>query len=166
WQERQALEREIKNEPKLRLKHKALREKFLQLSPDAQKVFTDVRDHYISQREEMDKALEERITDLAMAGNKRAGENTYHRYMMEKSRLGFYVPLARFGNYWIDAVDPSGERVFQMYETENAMMKDVKKLQAAGYKVQDDKNANLEVGQVRFGLKIQESRGLNGASAS
>ncbi len=166
WQERQALEREIKNEPKLRLKHKALREKFLQLSPDAQKVFTDVRDHYISQREEMDKALEERITDLAMAGNKRAGENTYHRYMMEKSRLGFYVPLARFGNYWIDAVDPSGERVFQMYETENAMMKDVKKLQAAGYKVQDDKNANLGVGQVRFGLKIQESRGLNGASAS
>ncbi|EPZ2380910.1 PLxRFG domain-containing protein [Vibrio parahaemolyticus] len=166
WQERQALEREIKNEPKLRLKHKALREKFLQLSPDAQKVFTDVRDHYISQREEMDKALEERITDLAMAGNKRAGENTYHRYMMEKSRLGFYVPLARFGNYWVDAVDPSGERVFQMYETENAMMKDVKKLQAAGYKVQDDKNANLEVGQVRFGLKIQESRGLNGASAS
>ncbi|HCM0578249.1 TPA: PLxRFG domain-containing protein [Vibrio parahaemolyticus] len=166
WQERQALEREIKNEPKLRLKHKALREKFLQLSPDAQKVFTDVRDHYVSQREEMDKALEERITDLAMAGNKRAGENTYHRYMMEKSRLGFYVPLARFGNYWIDAVDPSGERVFQMYETENAMMKDVKKLQAAGYKVQDDKNANLEVGQVRFGLKIQESRGLNGASAS
>ncbi|EOW0541318.1 PLxRFG domain-containing protein [Vibrio parahaemolyticus] len=166
WQERQALEREIKNEPKLRLKHKALREKFLQLSPDAQKVFTDVRDHYISHREEMDKALEERITDLAMAGNKRAGENTYHRYMMEKSRLGFYVPLARFGNYWIDAVDPSGERVFQMYETENAMMKDVKKLQAAGYKVQDDKNANLEVGQVRFGLKIQESRGLNGASAS
>ncbi|MGY5820875.1 PLxRFG domain-containing protein [Vibrio chemaguriensis] len=166
WQERQALEREIKNEPKLRLKHKALREKFLQLSPDAQKVFTDVRDHYISQREEMDKALEERITDLAMAGNKRAGENTYHRYMMEKSRLGFYVPLARFGNYWIDAVDPSGERVFQMYETENAMMKDVKKLQAAGYKVQDDKNVNLEVGQVRFGLKIQESRGLNGASAS
>ncbi|OUJ58374.1 hypothetical protein BTO03_18260 [Vibrio parahaemolyticus] len=166
WQERQALEREIKNEPKLRLKHKALREKFLQLSPDAQKVFTDVRDHYISQREEMDKALEERITDLAMAGNKRAGENTYHRYMMEKSRLGFYVPLARFGNYWIDAVDPSGERVFQMYETENAMMKDVKKLQAAGYKVQDDKNANLEVGQVRFGLKIQESRGLNGASTS
>ncbi|EGR0431224.1 PLxRFG domain-containing protein [Vibrio parahaemolyticus] len=166
WQERQALEREIKNEPKLRLKHKALRERFLQLSPDAQKVFTDVRDHYISQREEMDKALEERITDLAMAGNKRAGENTYHRYMMEKSRLGFYVPLARFGNYWIDAVDPSGERVFQMYETENAMMKDVKKLQAAGYKVQDDKNANLEVGQVRFGLKIQESRGLNGASAS
>ncbi|EJG2023418.1 PLxRFG domain-containing protein [Vibrio parahaemolyticus] len=166
WQERQALEREIKNEPKLRLKHKALREKFLQLSPDAQKVFTDVRDHYISQREEMDKALEERITDLAMASNKRAGENTYHRYMMEKSRLGFYVPLARFGNYWIDAVDPSGERVFQMYETENAMMKDVKKLQAAGYKVQEDKNANLEVGQVRFGLKIQESRGLNGASAS
>ncbi|MGM6290701.1 PLxRFG domain-containing protein [Vibrio parahaemolyticus] len=166
WQERQALEREIKNEPKLRLKHKALREKFLQLSPDAQKVFTDVRDHYISQREEMDKALEERITDLAMAGNKRAGENTYHRYMMEKSRLGFYVPLTRFGNYWIDAVDPSGERVFQMYETENAMMKDVKKLQAAGYKVQDDKNANLEVGQVRFGLKIQESRGLNGASTS
>ncbi|HHF3227918.1 TPA: PLxRFG domain-containing protein [Vibrio alginolyticus] len=166
WQERQALEREIKNEPKLRLKHKALREKFLQLSPDAQKVFTDVRDHYISQREEMDKALEERITDLAMAGNKRAGENTYHRYMMEKSRLGFYVPLARFGNYWIDAVDSSGERVFQMYETENAMMKDVKKLQAAGYKVQEDKNANLEVGQVRFGLKIQESRGLNGASAS
>ncbi|HHX8273126.1 TPA: PLxRFG domain-containing protein [Vibrio diabolicus] len=166
WQERQALEREIKNEPKLRLKHKALREKFLQLSPDAQKVFTDVRDHYISQREEMDKALEERITDLAMAGNKRAGENTYHRYMMEKSRLGFYVPLARFGNYWIDVVDPSGERVFQMYETENAMMKDVKKLQAAGYKVQDDKNANLGVGQVRFGLKIQESRGLNGASAS
>ncbi|EGQ8396138.1 PLxRFG domain-containing protein [Vibrio parahaemolyticus] len=166
WQERQALEREIKNEPKLRLKHKALREKFLQLSPDAQKVFTDVRDHYISQREEMDKALEERITELAMAGNKRAGENTYHRYMMEKSRLGFYVPLARFGNYWVDAVDPSGERVFQMYETENAMMKDVKKLQAAGYKVQDDKNANLEVGQVRFGLKIQESRGLNGASAS
>ncbi|MDW1549198.1 PLxRFG domain-containing protein [Vibrio sp. YT-18] len=166
WQERQALEREIKNEPKLRLKHKALREKFLQLSPDAQKVFTDVRDHYISQREEMDKALEERITDLAMAGNKRAGENTYHRYMMEKSRLGFYVPLARFGNYWIDAVDSSGERVFQMYETESAMMKDLKKLQAAGYKVQDDKNANLEVGQVRFGLKIQESRGLNGASAS
>ncbi|HGS5470536.1 TPA: PLxRFG domain-containing protein [Vibrio diabolicus] len=166
WQERQALEREIKNEPKLRLKHKALREKFLQLSPDAQKVFTDVRDHYIRQREEMDKALEERITDLAMAGNKRAGENTYHRYMMEKSRLGFYVPLARFGNYWIDAVDSSGERVFQMYETENAMMKDVKKLQAAGYKVQEDKNANLEVGQVRFGLKIQESRGLNGASAS
>ncbi|MEZ8810882.1 PLxRFG domain-containing protein [Vibrio alginolyticus] len=166
WQERQALEREIKNEPKLRLKHKALREKFLQLSPDAQKVFTDVRDHYISQREEMDKALEERITDLAMAGNKRAGENTYHRYMMEKSRLGFYVPLARFGNYWIDAVDSSGERVFQMYETENAMMKDVKKLQAAGYKVQEDKNANLEVGQVHFGLKIQESRGLNGASAS
>ncbi|MCS0286647.1 PLxRFG domain-containing protein [Vibrio alginolyticus] len=166
WQERQALEREIKNEPKLRLKHKVLREKFLQLSPDAQKVFTDVRDHYISQREEMDKALEERITDLAMAGNKRAGENTYHRYMMEKSRLGFYVPLARFGNYWIDAVDSSGERVFQMYETENAMMKDVKKLQAAGYKVQEDKNANLEVGQVHFGLKIQESRGLNGASAS
>ncbi|HCZ9048664.1 TPA: PLxRFG domain-containing protein [Vibrio alginolyticus] len=166
WQERQALESEVKNEPKLRLKHKALREKFLQLSPDAQKVFTDVRDHYIRQREEMDKALEERITDLAMAGNKQAGENTYHRYMMEKSRLGFYVPLARFGNYWIDAVDSSGERVFQMYETESAMMKDLKKLQAAGYKVQDDKNANLEVGQVRFGLKIQESRGLNGASAS
>ncbi|MFZ3513819.1 PLxRFG domain-containing protein [Vibrio harveyi] len=164
--EMKAIKKDIKNEPQLRIKHAALREQFLNLSPEGQKTFNDVRDHYISQREEMDKALENRIAELAMAGSMKAGENTYHRYMMEKARLGFYVPLSRFGTYWLDVMDTNGERRFQMYETESEMKADAKKLESAGYKFQNDREADLGTGQIRMGAKLNESRGLSGASAS
>ncbi|WP_048898940.1 PLxRFG domain-containing protein [Photobacterium swingsii] len=130
--EREKLEKEIKGEKRRKIKHQALRDKFLAMSPEQKKIFQDVRDHYISQREEMDKALEDRIADLAMAGSAKSGENTYHRYMMEKSRLGFYVPLGRFGEYWLSVME-DGESRFQMYETETDMMQDYNKLVAAGY---------------------------------
>lgn len=164
--EMKAIKKDIKNEPQLRVKHAALREQFNKLSPEGQKTFNDVRDHYISQREEMDKALENRIAELAMAGSMKAGENTYHRYMMEKARLGFYVPLSRFGTYWLDVMDANGERRFQMYETESEMKADAKKLESAGYKFQNDREADLGTGQMRMGAKLNESRGLSGASAS
>ncbi|HHP0484956.1 TPA: PLxRFG domain-containing protein [Vibrio harveyi] len=164
--EMKAIKKDIKNEPQLRIKHAALREQFLNLSPEGQKTFNDVRDHYISQREEMDKALENRIAELAMAGSMKAGENTYHRYMMEKARLGFYVPLSRFGTYWLDVMDANGERRFQMYETESEMKADAKKLESAGYKFQNDREMDLGTGQMRMGAKLNESRGLSGASAS
>lgn len=164
--EMKAIKKDIKNEPQLRVKHAALREQFNKLSPEGQKTFNDVRDHYISQREEMDKALENRIAELAMAGSMKAGENTYHRYMMEKARLSFYVPLSRFGTYWLDVMDANGERRFQMYETESEMKADAKKLESAGYKFQNDREADLGTGQMRMGAKLNESRGLSGASAS
>ncbi|HGY9615421.1 PLxRFG domain-containing protein [Vibrio harveyi] len=164
--EMKSIQKDIKNEPQLRIKHAALRQQFLALSPEGQKAFNDVRDHYISQREEMDKALENRIAELAMAGSLKAGENTYHRYMMEKARLGFYVPLSRFGTYWLDVMDANGERRFQMYETESDMKADADKLAKAGYKFQSDREADLGTGQMRMGTKLNESRGLNGASAS
>ncbi|HDM8192347.1 TPA: PLxRFG domain-containing protein [Vibrio harveyi] len=164
--EMKAIKKDIKNEPKLRVKHAALREQFMKISPEGQKTFNDVRDHYISQREEMDKALENRIAELAMAGSMKSGENTFHRYMMEKARLGFYVPLSRFGTYWLDVMDANGERRFQMYETESEMKADATKLESAGYKFQNNRETDLGAGQMRMGAKLNESRGLSGASAS
>ncbi|MFV8383435.1 PLxRFG domain-containing protein [Vibrio parahaemolyticus] len=165
YQELEQTRRDIKGEGKRKIKHAALRDKYLALSPEAQKVFTDVRDHYVSQREEMDKALENRVNELAVAGSVQAGQNTYHRIMMEKARLGFYVPLGRFGQYWLSVQDSNGERHFQMYETEADMMQDVNKLQAGGYKLNNGTD-EYKNGELKYGTKLNDSRGLSGASAS
>nr|WP_321458727.1 PLxRFG domain-containing protein [uncultured Vibrio sp.] len=165
YQELEQTRKDIKGEGKRKIKHEALRNKYLALSPEAQKVFTDVRDHYVSQREEMDKALENRVNELAIDGSGQAGQNAYHRIMMEKARLGFYVPLGRFGQYWLSVQDSNGERHFQMYETENDMMQDVKKLQAGGYKLNNGTD-EYKNGDLKYGTKINDSRGLSGASAS
>ncbi len=165
YQELEQTRKDIKGEGKRKIKHAALRDKYLALSPEAQKVFTDVRDHYVSQREEMDKALENRVNELAVAGSAQAGQNTYHRIMMEKARLGFYVPLGRFGQYWLSVQDSNGERHFQMYETEADMMQDVNKLQAGGYKLNNGTD-EYKNGELKYGTKLNDSRGLSGASAS
>ncbi|MEH0720590.1 PLxRFG domain-containing protein [Vibrio alginolyticus] len=165
YQELEQTRKDIKGEGKRKIKHAALRDKYLALSPEARKVFTDVRDHYVNQREEMDKALENRVNELAVSGSAQAGQNTYHRIMMEKARLGFYVPLGRFGQYWLSVQDSNGERHFQMYETEADMMQDVNKLQAGGYKLNNGTD-EYKNGELKYGTKLNDSRGLSGASAS
>ncbi len=145
---------QIKYEPKRKKNLEAAKSKLAKLPKDSQDVIKQIRDHYIKQREDVSNALMDKAASLAMQGGKLGkAQAAKIRLDNEIAKKGFYVPLARFGQYYIDGINQEGERVFTMYQTESEMESQFEKLKAAGY-------------EVKRGKSIEDFVGLNELSQS
>ena len=115
---------------------KQLAEQWLALSPEARRIFRQVRDAYKHQREETLAAIQARIMRNVVDGKQA-------RVLMDALREQFesvtveepYFPLARFGKYWVDARDSAGNRIFEMFETTRAQEDYMQAMRAKGYTV-------------------------------
>lgn len=134
------IDAQIKYEPKRKKNLERSKQTLNKLPPEAQKVIKDIRDHYSKQREDMYDAMMERASSLAMNGGLNSGEMLKIRLDNEIAKKSFYVPLTRFGNYFIDGIDQNGERVFTMYQTENEMLAAKAQLKEAGFEVKSGKS--------------------------
>lgn len=134
---------QIKYEPKRKKNLEAAKSKLAKLPKDSQDVIKKIRDHYIKQREDVSNALLDKAATLAMQGGKLGkAQATKIRLDNEIARKGFYVPLSRFGDYYIDGVNQDGERVFTMYQTQSEMENQFEKLKAAGFEVKRGKTVD------------------------
>ncbi|AYO17108.1 PLxRFG domain-containing protein [Vibrio owensii] len=146
--------KQIKYEPKRKEKLKEAKAKLAQLPKESQDVVKQIRDHYIKQREDVSNALLDKAASLAMQGGKLGkAQAAKIRLDNEIAKKGFYVPLARFGQYYIDGINQEGERVFTMYQTQSEMESQFEKLKAAGY-------------EVKRGKTVEDFAGLDSMSQS
>lgn len=131
-----------------------MRPRFDALSVDAKQLWAQMRDAYKAQSDEYEKALISRIQSLAFDKAQKAGQIAKMRLMFEAARVPFYVPLSRWGNYWVSGTNSDGEREFFMQESAADQAKTIKELTASGY---------LDIGH---GVKLDTVRAQDGASAS
>ena len=128
--------------------------RFSQLSPEAKALWVQMRDAYRAQSEEYEQALISRIQSLDFDRGQKAGQIAKMRLMFEAARVPFYVPLARWGNYWVSGTNADGDREFFMQESAADQQRTIKELTASGY---------LDIGH---GVKLDTVRAQDGASAS
>ncbi|MFL7022254.1 PLxRFG domain-containing protein [Vibrio cyclitrophicus] len=140
------IDAQIKYEPKRKKNLEQSKRTLNSLPKEAQKVIKEIRDHYNQQREDMYDAMMERAADLAMNGGLNKGQMLKIRLDNEIAKKSFYVPLTRFGDYFIDGVDENGERVFTMYQTENEMLEAKARLKASGFEVKSGKSIDSFAG--------------------
>ncbi|NAZ55428.1 PLxRFG domain-containing protein [Vibrio toranzoniae] len=140
------IDAQIKYEPKRKKNLERSKSTLNSLPKEAQKVIKEIRDHYNQQREDMYDAMMERAADLAMNGGLNKGQMLKIRLDNEIAKKSFYVPLTRFGDYFIDGVDENGERVFTMYQTENEMLEAKDHLKASGFEVKSGKSIDSFAG--------------------
>lgn len=133
----ESYKRALKQIPQLSRDYAKLRVHYNQLSKEAKDLFNDVRDSYQAKSDKLLGILEDRI-------NRAELDEAVLREMLAKLKKDFesnrlqgpYFPLARFGEFWVSAVDPNGERVFLMYETEAEAKKAATNLNDQGFDAQ------------------------------
>ncbi len=128
--------------------------KFATLSTEGQDLWKQMRDAYRAQSEKYEEALISRIESLDFDKAKKAGQIARMRLQFESARVPFYVPLARWGNYWVSGTNADGQREFFMQESAGDQRRMRDQLAKAGY---------TEVGH---GVKLDTVRAQDGASAS
>jgi GGDEF domain-containing protein len=107
-----------------------------QLSPEAQRFYTELRDHYISHSNEVEKALVKRIDALDIPEQKKQALAAKIRYQFETQRLqGVYFPLQRFGEFWVSATDADGEHAYLMFENAKEWTRAQAKLKQSGFTI-------------------------------
>lgn len=122
-------------EPKRKKEWTRLRLQWSKLSPEAKDHFTQTRDAYRVRGQEFHDVLVERIERAAMDGRIKKELLAELRLEFESQKLELYFPLARFGNYFIDATDPHGERVYLMFETEREQKRTAKNMEKDGFTI-------------------------------
>ena len=110
----------------------AMRARWLALSTPAKDQWVAMRDAYIRQSEAYEQALLERIQALDMAGAQKAAMVAKMRAQFEAARVPFYVPLARWGEYWVSGYTADGERVFLLAETQAEQRRAREQMKAEG----------------------------------
>lgn len=110
----------------------AMRARWLALSTPAKDQWVAMRDAYIRQSEAYEQALLERIQALDMGGAQKAATMARMRAQFEAARVPFYVPLARWGEYWVSGYTADGERVFLMTETQAEQRRAREQMKAEG----------------------------------
>lgn len=96
----------------------AMKARWNALSTPAKDQWVAMRDAYTRQSGAYEQALLERIQALDMAGGQKAAMGAKMRAQFEAARVAFYVPLARWGEYWVSGYTADGERVFLLAETQ------------------------------------------------
>lgn len=133
----ESYKRALKQIPQLSRDYAKLRARYSPLSKEAKALFNDVRDSYQAKSDKLLDILEDRIDRAEL-------DEAVLREMLAKLKKDFesnrlqgpYFPLARFGEFWVSAVDPDGERVFLMYETEAQAKKAATNLNEQGFDAQ------------------------------
>lgn len=110
----------------------AMKARWNALSTPAKDQWVAMRDAYIRQSEAYEQALLDRIQALDMAGGQKAAMGAKMRAQFEAARVPFYVPLARWGEYWVSGYTADGERVFLMTETQAEQRRAREQMKAEG----------------------------------
>lgn len=123
------------------VKSRMLKAQFAQLSPEAQKVYREARDHYRKHHAEVRQAITDRIMRSELREERRAELLKRMDDDFFKSIKGVYFPLARFGQYVVVTKDDTGKvasvsRAETMAEAEAMRQEMVKAFPAKdGYQV-------------------------------
>ncbi|MDX9742146.1 MAG: PLxRFG domain-containing protein [Gammaproteobacteria bacterium] len=124
-----------------RAKSSMLKAQFKALTPEAQKVYREARDHYKRHHSEVRQALADRIMRSELSSERRAELLKRMDDDFFKSVKGVYFPLARFGQYVVVTRDAAGQvvsvsRAETMSEAEAMRQEMVKGFPASdGYRV-------------------------------
>lgn len=188
FEELKQYKQDLKGEHYRRKAHAKMKRVYDKMTDEQKEFFNRVRDHYEKQQDDMFNALVDRAAKLSLSGTGAASSkqalNVHNRLIKEFGKThaaelgklgsseialelaiakkGYYVPLARFGKYWVSTKWESGKKPngdivldsqFEMFESEEEMNTRVKQLQAAGYKP-------------KFGKNIEESGMVSGATMS
>jgi len=144
----------LSQERKRRVSYKELAPAFAKLSADGKALWVQMRDAYAAQSDEYQAALISRIESLSFDKAKKAGQIARMRLQFESARVPFYVPLARWGEYWVSGTNSEGQREFFMQESQGDQKRVIKELEKSGY---------LDIGH---GVKLDTVKAQDGASAS
>lgn len=145
------LNADINNEPRRRAKHAALKREFDRLPEEAKLHYRTMRDTYKQRHDEYRRLLEQTIeTAISDQQVKRRRIAELKTQFELQAVTAPYFPLARFGAYYLSAVDEHGEKRFMMFDSEKAQQDTLKKLKAQGF-------------DARGGYKFDDSTGLDGA---
>lgn len=85
---------------------------FHALPTDMQELYRDLRNAYDKYSKEYVDYVTGKISDKGDADKLRA--------KFESARLKVYLPMMRFGDYWLEYTDAAGERVVEAYESKRA----------------------------------------------
>ena len=114
--------------------HPGLTRRYAGLSQDAKVVYARMRDLYMKRFDERETALIERIRDTEADERWKARLIADIKHRFETARLSApYFPLTRFGDFWVAAVNPDGEREFHLRESAHQMKALTEDLARAGY---------------------------------
>jgi len=147
--------RKLRAQERKRIKsHMDMVPRFNALSDDGKKLWGQMRDAYRTQSNKYLEALLSRIDSLNLDKSKKAEQIARMRMKFESSRVPFYVPLARWGNYWVSGTNDKGKREFYMQESPTAQDEVIRDLTARGF---------TKIGK---GVKLDTVRAQDGASAT
>jgi hypothetical protein len=144
----------LDNEKVRKAAHPGLARRYAALSEEAKAVYAQMRDLYKRRFDEREAALIERIRDAEVDERWKARLIRDIRARFETARLSApYFPLTRFGDYWVAATNPDGEREYHMRESTAQQKALMETLEGAGYS------------QIEHGFKIDTLFEQQGASA-
>jgi len=143
----------LQQERKRAQSHRQMAPAFAQLSPEAKALWVQMRDAYRAQSAEYEQALISRIEALDFDKAKKATQIARMRLQFESARVPFYVPLARWGEYWVSGTAPDGTREFYMQERASDQRRVRAELESRGYTA------------IGAGVKIDTARAQDGATA-
>lgn len=144
----------LDNEKVRKAAHPALARRYATLSDDAKAVYGEIRDLYKKRFDEREEALIQRIRDAEADERWKARLIADIRARFETARLSApYFPLTRFGDYWVAATNPDGEKEYHLRESAYQHKALIQELTTAGYK------------EIAHGFKMDTLFEQQGASA-
>lgn len=148
------LRSDLKSEPTRKIKHAQLKKRFDKLPEQAKQHYRTMRDNYKSQHDSYRELLEKQIQNADIDNRIKKKRLAELRSLFELQEVNApYFPLARFGDYWVSAVDENGENRFMMFESEAEQQATASKLKEKGF-------------DVRSGYKMEGNPAVDGASLS
>lgn len=148
------LRSDLNSDPARKIKHAQLKKRFDKLPEEAKQHYRTMRDNYKSQHDSYRELLEKQIQNADIDNRIKKKRLAEIRSLFELQEVNApYFPLARFGDYWVSAIDENGENRFLMFESEAEQQATASKLKEKGF-------------EVRSGYKMEGNPAINGASLS
>lgn len=117
------------NWPKLQADYEAL-------TPEAKRLYGEVRDWYSQYRDATEEALIHNIEAMDVPETyRRSLVNRMRLQFEEQRREGVYFPLNRDGDYWVSFQDKEGNEGFKMFEQYKDLKTGVQRLRNAGFQI-------------------------------
>jgi len=153
-----SLEQAVARAPMRKGEYARLRARWEKLGRDtngeAHVLYRKVRDAYVRRQADMEEELMARIDRIEGSENAKTAMKERLRLHFEVAKVqGPYFPLARFGDYWVSAIDADGEKLFTMYESPTDQRRAIDALKKQGAKIEGS------------GKKLDQSTGLVSASS-
>jgi predicted RNA methylase len=124
----------LDNEKVRKLAHPGLARRYFGLSQEAKVVYATMRDLYQKRFDQREEALIQRIRDAEADERWKARLIADIKHRFETARLSApYFPLTRFGDYWVAAVNPDGEKEYHLRESTHQQKALIQELTTAGY---------------------------------